>query len=490
MGTCTSILSKYKRSDDGLRILGIYFGKCAKEAWNGLLIKMKSKLEFYKQKSNATSLLAKSRILNTFILPVLWYTLKVLDPPEVFLTEVETICENYLWEGRRHWIKKQMVYAPISNGGLGVKSPRVQIAIFRLREMEKALNPLTGKYFSQKSNSEAKSIILENMHTIDTHYESIRKLILKIGLTLNSMPSEMTNQISINNEVIFGSKKFEVLLTLGLSNVGYVEKFLTADTVPVLREHRIRKLNSEVKSYKYKWQIFLDNLELNGEGIPVQHTTFRAFNPLTSENEKLTTENDYLLCFFGIFPISSFSSANVQKLKSKKWERLKETKLSTMEIDVIWRMWNSSLITFKIASLMGLISSSICIYCKLANPNCHHLVFCTSAKAMWDCVWTIAEKMGLENRKREHIFGYDSSPLLNSLTFLAVVVSYRRFLYNVNSGKTDYDLVKTYKQLLYEKIYIEYIIAKSNNTLISFSESWGGGKGIFQYNAEKIDIRL
>ncbi len=139
---------------------------------------------------------------------------------------------------------------------------------------------------------------------------------------------------------------------------------------------------------------------------------------------------------------------------------------------------------------MGLISSSICIYCKLANPNCHHLVFCTSAKAMWDCVWTIAEKMGLENRKREHIFGYDSSPLLNSLTFLAVVVSYRRFLYNVNSGKTDYDLVKTYKQLLYEKIYIEYIIAKSNNTLISFSESWRGGKGIFQYNAEKIDIRL
>ncbi len=49
------------------------------------------------------------------------------------------------------------------------------------------------------------------------------------------MPSEMTSQISINNEVIFGSKKFEVLLSLGLSNVGDVEKFLTADTVPVLR---------------------------------------------------------------------------------------------------------------------------------------------------------------------------------------------------------------------------------------------------------------
>jgi hypothetical protein len=98
--------------------------------------------------------------------------------------------------------------------------------------------------------------------------------------------------------------------------------------------------------------------------------------------------------------------------------------------------------------------------------------------------------MGLERSQKERMLGYDFSSLLNSIIFRAVIVSYRRFLYNINNGKSEYDLVKTFKQILFEKIYIEYIISKSNNTLISFSESWGEGKGIFQSNAKSIDIRL
>jgi hypothetical protein len=41
-----------------------------------------------------------------------------------------------------------------------------------------------------------------------------------------------------------------------------------------------------------------------------------------------------------------------------------------------------------------------------------------------------------------------------------------------------------------KQICIEYIFVKSNNTLLSFSDSWGEVKGIFQYNAEEIEIRL
>ncbi len=67
---------------------------------------------------------------------------------------------------------------------------------------------------------------------------------------------------------------------------------------------------------------------------------------------------------------------------------------------------------------------------------------------------------------------------------------YRRFLYNVNSGKLDYDLVKTYKQLLFEKIYIEYIISKSNNLISYFTSSWGDGLGLFELNGDTINIKL
>ncbi len=136
------------------------------------------------------------------------------------------------------------------------------------------------------------------------------------------------------------------------------------------------------------------------------------------------------------------------------------------------------------------MSNGDCPYCALSNPNCHHIVFCSSADAFWSYIWYLLERMEIKIKKRERIFGYQEDPLVNSVLFLALVILYRRFIYNVNSGKTDFDLIKSYKQLLYEKIYIEYIIAKSNNTLVSFSESWGNGKGLFRYTVEKIDIRL
>jgi hypothetical protein len=184
------------------------------------------------------------------------------------------------------------------------------------------------------------------------------------------------------------------------------------------------------------------------------------------------------------------SVADVQKLRSKKWERLKGTKLSTFEIDIIWRLWNNCLITFKIANKMGLMSTGNCAFCGLVNPNCQHLAHCTSTKQLWEVVWALLEKMKFTFRKREPMFGYDSSPLPNTVIFLALVTLYRRFLYSVNSGKSDYDLIKSYKQLVFEKIYTEFIIAKSNNQLATFTVSWGDGTGIFSQSSGKIDIRL
>jgi hypothetical protein len=76
----------------------------------------------------------------------------------------------------------------------------------------------------------------------------------------------------------------------------------------------VRKLNSEIKLYKCKWKTFLDSFGLDGDGEPIQQIALRAFNPLTVENEKFENENDYLLCFFGIYQFTSFSTAHIQKL--------------------------------------------------------------------------------------------------------------------------------------------------------------------------------
>ena len=135
-------------------------------------------------------------------------------------------------------------------------------------------------------------------------------------------------------------------------------------------------------------------------------------------------------------------------MKSKKWERLKGTKLSTHELDIVWRLWNGCLITFKIAKLMGLISTWNCAFCAQVNPDARHLVFCRSTDSLWLSVWSILDKMKVTVQKKERLFGYDESPLLNTILYIALVTIYKRFLYTINSGKIDFDLIKSYKQFM------------------------------------------
>jgi hypothetical protein len=53
------------------------------------------------------------------------------------------------------------------------------------------------------------------------------------------------------------------------------------------------------------------------------------------------------------------------------------------------------------------IRSENCRYCNLINPNCHHLVYCSSTKVLWDALWIIVGRMGLEPSKKERMFGLD-----------------------------------------------------------------------------------
>jgi hypothetical protein len=129
----------------------------------------------------------------------------------------------------------------------------------------------------------------------------------------------------LQNQVIFGNSGFEVLKSLSLKTVGDIKNFIAQKAAPQLREIKIRKLNSEIKSFNCKIKQFLGSLLVDKEGNTVEEVSFRTYNPLTGEVGQITQENDYALLYFGIFPFELMSIADIQKLKSKKWERLKGT---------------------------------------------------------------------------------------------------------------------------------------------------------------------
>jgi hypothetical protein len=234
----------------------------------------------------------------------------------------------------------------------------------------------------------------------------------------------------------------------------------------------------------------MKTLEVDDNGERIESISFRALNPVTNKFEKYTGNNDYWLCFFVFFPFSSFNRIELQKFNSNKWKRLATTKFSSIETDIVWRIWNRCVITPKIANLMGLFGSDNCPHCGARNPNCEHLVVCPTADCLWEFIWELLRKMEIVSPRKEKLFGYDGEPLLNTLVFLAVVVVYRRIRFYVNSANTVYDLVKSYKNLLYVKIYMNYLVYKTTDKLDLFTQFWGDGTGIFVINSGEIDIFL
>jgi len=92
---------------------------------------------------------------------------------------------------------------------------------------------------------------------------------------------------------------------------------------------------------------------------------------------------------------------------------------------------------------------------------------------LWNFVWSVLDIALGQSRTRvkDRLFGNDEPSFVNDLVFLASNSLYKRFLYNVNSGKSEFDLIGTFKFRLHEMIYLQYVSAKGNDT-ISFFFFW------------------
>jgi hypothetical protein len=123
------------------------------------------------------------------------------------------------------------------------------------------------------------------------------------------MPVSMYSSFGLRNQTLFGT----VLESLGIRTVGMVENFIFSNSTPDLRETKIRKLNSELKSYKCKKNAFIESLETDSEGEKVESLSFRAFNTLEDRIQQIEKGNDYMMVFFAIYPFKSLNTTEVQK---------------------------------------------------------------------------------------------------------------------------------------------------------------------------------
>ena len=135
------------------------------------------------------------------------------------------------------------------------------------------------------------------------------------------------------------------------------------------------------------------------------------------------------------------------KLKSKKLERLKAVRLTNTELDIVWRLWHDALLTPLVAQAMRLYSNGNCAYCGALRPKARHLIYCNSTNRLWDYIWRLIDRMGIQLEKKERLDGYEGKSLVNTVVYLGSVVIYRRFIYNINSNKIYFDLIRTSRRV-------------------------------------------
>jgi len=211
-------------NSNNIRLLGIDFGNSGLNYAN-LMTKMRSKIEYYRNHYNHCSLLVKAKILNVFVLPISYYHLKALHPPKSFFEDVHKMVCDFIWEGKRHWVKPLFIYAPVENGSLGVKNSYTQHLIFKFRALQKRLSSHQGDYFLiRKLKTIAFDFFFSNTSD-DPNFSSILPSFSEINLKFSHMSKPNFQLIKLSQRVRVTSFKFPHVSALGLQNISDVLGF-------------------------------------------------------------------------------------------------------------------------------------------------------------------------------------------------------------------------------------------------------------------------
>ncbi|KAI8521375.1 hypothetical protein Bbelb_011290 [Branchiostoma belcheri] len=126
-------------SSSHLTILGAPVGnlQLAEQAWLQRFAKFKDKLVQWKDR--VLTLFGKALVLNSLALATLWYVAPVYPLPNSVRKKIEKAMFDFLWDGKTEMVKRETLYLPKEEGGLGLVSIQHKANALLLKSVKKAL---------------------------------------------------------------------------------------------------------------------------------------------------------------------------------------------------------------------------------------------------------------------------------------------------------------------------------------------------------------
>ena len=82
--------------------------------------------------SKGLSFIGRVLVVNSICASKLWYIISVLQPPQNYISFLQKLFINFVWQGR-HWVKSDILYLCKAHGGLGLVHILSRLHAFRLR---------------------------------------------------------------------------------------------------------------------------------------------------------------------------------------------------------------------------------------------------------------------------------------------------------------------------------------------------------------------
>ena len=137
----------FKWTSESIKCLGVWCSadveRAIEQNFNEKIKKLSSLLNMWSQRK--LSLKGKVAVLRSIILPQILYIATVLYTPEWVIEKVENLFFNFLWSGKKHHVKKEVVIKEIQNGGLKMPSFKVMIKAIKCTWVKRILNDNYGK---------------------------------------------------------------------------------------------------------------------------------------------------------------------------------------------------------------------------------------------------------------------------------------------------------------------------------------------------------
>jgi len=180
------------------------------------------------------------------------------------------------------------IYAPLENGGLGVKDNYIQFLIFKYRALLKGLNPHEDSPFLRAHNLAAKEIFISNNSEFLIRYRNY-ELFNQVERKLKFIPEFMLSNISLTHKTYFPENSFRNLIKIGCKDIGDVLEYKSNPSF-ALTPQQSRQIKIELSKFDESLSKIKKSVKSN-----VEFTELEMYDVIHESTWKSKKSNSYSL---------------------------------------------------------------------------------------------------------------------------------------------------------------------------------------------------